>query len=149
MKLGRIITRRIAGWMGEHESVTEPDSLGISGYLALSRLPGITHTLEHRTVLLAARLAAELSQCPWCIERRRHDCRAAGLSGHLILTERDRAALTFVEAVGRARESAEPPGRCVLERARAWLTETELADLTAILAEHHCLECFTPNQSRA
>jgi hypothetical protein len=130
----------------EAEPAQVAGSHAVSGYLALSRLPGIPHTLESRIVLLAARLAAELSACPWCIERCRHECRAAGLSGQLSLTERDRAALTFVEAVARSREVAGQPCESVLQRARCSFSETELADLTAIVAEHHCLETFTTNQ---
>lgn len=119
----------------------------LSGYLALSRLPGFAHTLDQRTTLLAAERAAELSGCRWCIERCRHDCRKAGLRGECVLTERERSALAFVEAAGRAEQSAGQPDELILQQARCCLSDAELAELTAIVAEHHCLESLDSNRS--
>jgi hypothetical protein len=117
----------------------------VSGYLALSRLPGIARTLDTRTSLLAAELAAELSECRWCIERCRHDCRKAGIAGERIYTERERAALAFAEAVARSEVSGKQSSGCMLEHARRYFSEVELAELTAIVAEHHCVELPNPN----
>jgi alkylhydroperoxidase family enzyme len=142
---------RIADWLG---SIGVPPRAGghaLAGYLALGRMPGFSGTLEPRTVLLAAALAAELSGCRWCIDRAQHDWRMAGLPAHLLdqlrayagsrlFTSRERAALALVEAVACARASPRE-----IERAREVLTDNELAELTAIVAEHHCLEVIDSN----
>jgi alkylhydroperoxidase family enzyme len=123
----------------------------VDGYLALSRLPGFGRTLDSRTVLLAERLSAQLSGCQWCIDRTGHDWRVAGLPRQLLdqleaysrcglLSDRERAALAFVEAVARSPATADD-----LHHSRALFSERELAELTAIVAEHHCLEEPDPN----
>jgi alkylhydroperoxidase family enzyme len=61
-------------------------------------------------------------------------------SSSRLFSERERAALAFVEAVARASASTGD-----MDRARAVLSEGELAELTAIVAEHHCLEAITSN----
>ena len=146
---------RLAGWMARHlgwSGVRQtPGRHAIVGYLALSRLPGFGGTLDSRTALLAGALAAQLSGCRWCIDRIGHDWRMAGLpmqlldelraySSSSLFTDRDRAALAFVETVARSPASAGE-----MDQARAVLSESELAELTAIVAEHHCLEDFNSN----
>jgi alkylhydroperoxidase family enzyme len=145
----------LAGWMARHlgwSGVRQaPGRHAIVGYLALSRLPGFGGALDARTALLAGGLAAQLSGCRWCIDRTGHDWRMAGLPSQLLdelsaysssgfFSERERAALAFVEAVARSPAS---PGD--MDRARAVLSESELAELTAIVAEHHCLEDIDSN----
>jgi alkylhydroperoxidase family enzyme len=146
---------RLVGWMARHlgwSGVSQtPGRHAIVGYLALSRMPGFGGTLDDRTALLARGLAAQLSGCRWCIDRTSHDWRMAGLPRHLLdelraysssrlFTDRERAALAFVEAVARSPGS---PGD--IDWARVLLSESELAELTAIVAEHHCLEAIDPN----
>jgi alkylhydroperoxidase family enzyme len=139
---------RCLGWPGVKAT---PGRHAIDGYLALSRLPGFGRTLDDRTVLLAERLSAILSGCRWCIDRTGHDWRVAGLPRQLLdqleacsasglLSERERAALAFVEAVAHSPATADD-----LERPRAHFSERELAELTAIVAVHHCLEITDPN----
>jgi hypothetical protein len=143
--------RRIASRVWQRLArVSQPRAsrlFAVSGYIAMSRLPGFTPALDCRTSLLAAELAAQLSGCRWCIERARHECRKAGAAGQRIFTERERAALEFVEAVARSESTAEQPADHVLERARCFLSDIELAELTAIVAEHHCLESSSFNHS--
>jgi alkylhydroperoxidase family enzyme len=146
---------RLANWMARHlgwSGVTQtPGRHAIVGYLALSRLPGFGGTLDSRTALLGGALAAQLSGCRWCIDRIGHDWRMAGLpvqlldelraySSSSLFTDRERAALAFVETVARSPASAGE-----MDQARAVLSESELAELTAIVAEHHCLEEFNSN----
>ena len=101
--------------------------------------------------VLAGALAAQLSGCRWCIDRIGHDWRMAGLpvqlldelraySSSSLFTDRERAVLAFVETVARSPASAGE-----MDQARAVLSESELAELTAIVAEHHCLEDFNSN----
>jgi alkylhydroperoxidase family enzyme len=141
----------IADWLGSSGVTPAPGEHALVGYLALGRRPGFGGTLEPRTVLLAAALAAELGGCRWCIDRTRHDWRMAGLPAHLLdqlrthggsrlFTGRERAALALVEAVACDRAT---PGE--IDRAREVLSDTELAELTAIVAEHHCLEEIDSN----
>ena len=150
----------LIGWMVRH--LARPASTAVqgphvvAGYLALSRIPGFAGALDGRTALLAARLAAELSGCRWCIDRTAHDWRAAGLPGEQLrdlaaystsgrFSDRERAALAFVEWVTRSQLSGGPGGDLVLLRARQFLAESQLAELTAIVAEHHCLDSLNPN----
>jgi alkylhydroperoxidase family enzyme len=147
MSLVGWMARRL-GWSGERPP---PGRHALVGYLALSRLPGFGGGLDGRTALLAGGLAAQLSGCRWCIDRAGHDWRAAGLPRQLLdelsaysssglFSEHERAALAFVETVARSPASAGD-----VDWARAVLSETELAELTAIVAEHHCLEAITSN----
>jgi alkylhydroperoxidase family enzyme len=146
----------LAGWMARQlgwAGVTRTSGRhAVVGYLALSRLPGFGGTLDSRTALLAGGLAAQLSGCRWCIDRAGHDWRMAGLpvqlldqlgaySSSSLFTDRERAALAFVETVARS-----PVSVGDMDRARAILSEVELAELTAIVAEHHCVEGITSNR---
>jgi alkylhydroperoxidase family enzyme len=150
----------LIGWMARHLGGRQPPAVvgphAVAGYLALSRVPGFPAVLDGRTALLAARLAAELSGCRWCIDRSGHDWRMAGLPGEQLrdlaaystsdrFTERERAALAFVESVARSRLSGGPGDELVLQRARQLLAEGQLAELTAIVAEHHCLDSLNSN----
>jgi hypothetical protein len=117
----------------------------VSGYLAVSRLPGFVRTLDRRTSLLAAEVAAQASECCWCIERCRHEVRQAGLSREQALTDREGTALAFVDAIARAE-----PGQLdelLLLRAQRHLSDAELSQLTAIVAEHHGLGSFDSTQA--
>jgi alkylhydroperoxidase family enzyme len=140
---------RQLGWAGVKRTSGRH---AVVGYLALSRLPGFGGTLDSRTALLAGGLAAQLSGCRWCIDRTGHDWRMAGLpvqlldqlgaySSSSLFTDRERAALAFVETVARS-----PVSVGDMDRARAILSEVELAELTAIVAEHHCVERITSNR---
>jgi AhpD family alkylhydroperoxidase len=129
-----------------------PGANTLAGYLALGRMPGFSGTLDQRLGLLAGVLASELSGCRWCVDRSEHDARRAGLPRESLadlrtyttsplFTPRERAALAFVEAIGTAPDWE----GAVLERAHWYLTDQELAELAAIVAEHHCLESPNPN----
>jgi alkylhydroperoxidase family enzyme len=151
---------KLLGWMarrlGWKPGSAVPGTHAVAGYLALSRLPSFGSALDNRLALLAGALAAELSGCRWCIDRARHDSRSAGLSPELLgklsaysmshgFSQRERAALTFVETVSRAAMGlTDGP---VLQRAREFLSEGELAELTAIVAEHHCAESLNSGQT--
>ena len=115
----------------------------VPGYIALSRLPNVTSSLDDRTALLAARLAAELSGCCWCIERTRHDCRRAGLASEPLSSDRDRVALALVRAIARAGSDARVLDESVLHQAERFFKASELAALIRIAADHHCLESST------
>lgn len=152
MRLPAWLARAVAG----SPSVRVSAAHAIAGYAALSRMPGFGGTLDDRLGRLAAAFAAQLGGCRWCIERSAHEARLAGLSPELLaqlsaysssaeLDERERAALALVETVGcrRMRDCGEP----VLRRARQFFTEHQLAELTAIAAERHCLDSFTFSRS--
>lgn len=112
----------------------------LEGYLALSRFPGLGQSLDQRTALLAACRAAELGGCHWCIERARHECRVAGFGLEGGETERDRAALGFVEAVARAAHAAGEVAPDTFQAAEALFQPRQLAELARIAADNHCLE---------
>jgi alkylhydroperoxidase family enzyme len=136
----------VARWIGWPEMSPRSSPRAIDGYLALSRLPGFGGSLEPRSALLARYLAAQLSGCRWCIDRAGHDWRCRGFpsevlcaldcySSSSLFTARERAALAFVEAVAGSKAPAD-----ALRVAQAHLSDIELAELTAIAADHHCLD---------
>ena len=119
-------------------------------YLALARRPGQTAEVDDRTRLLVRELAAERSGCQWCIDRARHDWRAAGLPVDLLrsltrhatspeLSERDRAALALVDAVARVGSSADSGAATALAQVRRHFSDRGVAELTACLADHHLI----------
>ena len=116
------------------------------GYLALARRPGQSVEVDDRTRLLVSELAAERSGCRWCIDRARHDWRAAGLPMDLLqelsrhdtspgFTEQDRAVLALVDAVACAGGNV----AAALASVRRHFSDRGLAELTACLADHHLL----------
>jgi alkylhydroperoxidase family enzyme len=118
-------------------------------YLALARRPGQTAEVDDRTRLLVRELAAERSGCQWCIDRARHDWRAAGLPVDLLrsltrhatspeLSERDRAALALVDAVASG-GSADSGAATALAQVRRHFSDRGVAELTACLADHHLI----------
>jgi alkylhydroperoxidase family enzyme len=115
-------------------------------YLALGQRPGNAGQVDERLRLLVRELAAERSGCRWCIDRVRHDWRAAGLSMDLLadvgrheeapaFTEPERAALDLVEAVARARDRAGD----ALTRLRRHFSDRATAELIACMADHHLI----------
>jgi alkylhydroperoxidase family enzyme len=119
-------------------------------YLALARRPGQTAEVDDRTRLLVRELAAERSGCRWCIDRARHDWRAAGLPVDLLrslarhatspeLSERDRAALALVDAVACVGGSAASGAAAALAQVRRHFSDRGVAELTACLADHHLI----------
>jgi alkylhydroperoxidase family enzyme len=118
----------------------------VYAYLALGQRPGNAGEVAERTRLLVRELAAERSGCRWCIERTRHDWRAAGLPVDLltelgrhdstaVFTEPERAALALVDAIacatGRAADA--------LARVRRHFSERAMAELVACMADHHLI----------
>ena len=119
-------------------------------YLALARRPGQTAEVDDRTRLLVRELAAERSGCRWCIDRARHDWRAAGLPVDLLrslarhatspeLSERDRAALALVDAVACVGGSGDSSAATALSQVRRHFSDRGVAELTACLADHHLI----------
>jgi hypothetical protein len=81
------------------------------GYLALARHPGNSGALDDRSRLMVRQLAAERIGCR-CIDRARHDWRAAGLPVDLL----------------RRLDRHDPD---------AGLSERATAELIARMADHH------------
>ena len=128
-----------------------PDRVGLLGHLALRRRPGFDPNLDDRTRLLVVQLAAELSGCRWCIDRGRHDWRNARLPSILLrqirayessplFTPRDRAALAFAHAALRAPSCDGDVSPTVLQEARRYFSEGEIAEIAGCLADHHSLD---------
>jgi alkylhydroperoxidase family enzyme len=142
----------LLGWMirrlGWGTATLMPERHAVTGYLARASLSGFSGGLDIRITLIARARAAQLSGCRWCMDRTEHDGRLGRLSPRLLaelstysssaeLSNRERAALAFVEAIAGPAYNTED-----LRRARAVLSEPELAELTAIVAEHHCLDAI-------
>ncbi len=123
----------------------------LPAYAALARYRVGVTDLEPRLRLLVMQLAAERSRCRWCIERGRHLWREAQLSiaelralthyeTSSLFSPRERAALRFTDAVTRFTDAMplEP-----LTRARQYLSEPEIAAVTAAVAEQHFFNPIT------
>lgn len=123
----------------------------LPAYAALARYRITTTDLEPRLRILVMQLAAERSRCRWCIERGRHLWREAQLSldelraltryeTSALFSNRERAALRFTDAVTRYTDAMplEP-----LTRAREYLSEPEIAAVTATVAEQHFFNPIT------
>jgi alkylhydroperoxidase family enzyme len=121
------------------------------GHLAHSRRLGFEARLDDRTRLLASQLAAQLSDCGWCIERGRHDWRNARLPSILLrnlrhhalsplFDDRERAALAFVEAAARSSDGGGSVPDAVFAEARRFFSGGEIAELARRLADHHFLD---------
>lgn len=125
-----------------------PGPRALPAYAALARAGTAAATLDLRLRSLVRQLAAELSGCRWCIEHGRHLWRQAFLSpdelGALrryaaspLFSERERAALSFTEAVSRYRDAAGGIPDAVLAELRRHFTEPEVIALTlAVTGEH-------------
>jgi len=112
--------------------------VNLAGHLALSRLLGFQRTLDERTRLLVSQFEAERSGCRWCIERCRHEWRLTQSATSAPLSERDRAALDFADAVVSGGCAGEIP-EIVFQRTRLVFSDGEIAELTRCLADHHLL----------
>jgi alkylhydroperoxidase family enzyme len=104
--------------------------------------------LEPALRMMVSQLAAERSGCRWCIDRGHHRWREAflplellaALNGYrtsALFSARERAALTFADAITRYSESAGGIPAASLAMARAHFTEAEIGALTELVAETH------------
>ena len=120
----------------------------LPAYAALGRYRFPSGSLEPRLRLMVAQLAAQRSNCLWCIERGRHLWREALLPVELLraldryrtsplFSAKERAALTFADAVTRYTEAAGGIPPAPLLAARAHFSEPEIAALTEAVAETH------------
>jgi alkylhydroperoxidase family enzyme len=104
--------------------------------------------------LLVTQLAAERSRCRWCIERGRHQWRDAQFPVDTLrallryetsagFSSRERAALRFADALTRYSEARGGMPLEPLARARQYLTEPEIAAVTAAAASQHFFNPIT------
>jgi hypothetical protein len=158
VRLGSVFALRLGKLLRRAAPAPISAAYALPGYLALSRVSSRSRVLDQRLSLLAGNLAADLSGCRWCIDRSRHECRCAGLprgvvdrpqsySGEVLISARERAALSFVETIACHHGSADRIDDLVLQQARRFLSEIELAELAAIVAEHHLLEHHVTSHS--
>jgi len=120
----------------------------LPAYAALARYRLGAAELEPRVRLLVSQLAAERSECVWCIERGRHQWREALLPTDVLrslldyessplFTPRERAALTFADAVTRYADSTGGMPEEPLAAVRRHFSEREVAALTEAVAASH------------
>ena len=126
----------------------------LPAYVALGHWSSAGAVLEPRLELLVARMAAELSACPWCLAWTRHLWLRAFLPAALLtevrhyenspaFTERERAALGLAEAVAFHTERDRATPDRVLARARRHFAEPEVARLAAAAAGEHFFDPAT------
>jgi alkylhydroperoxidase family enzyme len=126
----------------------------LPAYAALARFRTGATALEPRLQLLVTQLAAERSHCRWCIERGRHLWREAVLPAEVLralrqyaasplFSNRERAALTFADAVTRYSDATGGMPMEPLASARAHFSEAEVAALTEAVAAMHFFNPIT------
>lgn len=126
----------------------------LPAYAALARFQHSATELEPRLRLLVTQLAAERSRCRWCIERGRHLWREAQFpveplrsllryETSALYSPRERAALTFTDAVTRYSEACGGMPLEPLTRARHYLSEPEIAAITGAAASQHFFNPIT------
>ena len=104
--------------------------------------------LDPRVDLLVRQLAAELSECRWCIEHGVHRWRKAvhpleelaalrHYAASPLFSSRERAALAFTEAVSRYADRAGGIPDALLAELRRHFSEQEVAALTLAVAGEH------------
>ncbi len=100
-------------------------------------------SIEENLLHLVKLRASQINHCAYCIDMHWKDLRALGETEQRLYgldawrespyyTDRERAALAWAEAVTFVAETGVPDS--VYETARAQFSETELADLTMIVA---------------
>ena len=106
--------------------------LGLEAYLAQSSIPpALKHLLKLR--------ASQINGCAYCIDMHWKDARAAGESEQRLYgldawaespyyTDRERAALAYVESVTRVADTHVPDD--VFDRVRSHFSDQEVVDLT-------------------
>jgi len=126
----------------------------LPAYAALARYHSNSIALEPRLHMLVTQLAAERSRCRWCIERGRHLWREAQLpvdalrallryESSALFSNRERAALQFTDAVTRYSEANGGMPLEPLMRVRQYLSEPEIAAVTALVAAQHFFNPIT------
>jgi len=126
----------------------------LPAYAALARYRSNGVELEPRLRLLVTQLAAERSRCRWCIERGRHLWREGQFpidslrallryESSSLFSHRERAALRFTDALTRYSEANGGMPLEPLARARQYLTEPEIAAVTAAAASQHFFNPIT------
>ena len=138
-----------------HPTPPPPPPPGVlPAYAALARYRLGATALEPRLRLLVTQLAAERSQCRWCIERGRHLWREALLPPEVLralsqypasplFSPKERAALAFADAVTRY---ADADGGMPLEpltAVREHFSEAEVAAITEAVAAMHFFNPIT------
>ena len=111
------------------------------GYQAMSALESYVRQsgLEHSLLELVKTRASQINGCAFCLDMHTKDARAGGETEQRLyalsawqetpfFTDRERAALTWTEAVTRVADTHVPDD--VFELVREQFTEKELADLT-------------------
>ena len=125
----------------------------LPAYAALARYHSNTD-LEPRLRLLVTQLAAERSRCRWCIERGQHLWREGQFpvdplrallryETSALFSDRERAALRFTDAVTRYSEARGGMPLEALTHARQYLSEPEIAAVTAAAASQHFFNPIT------
>ena len=134
--------------------VSRPSPRVLPAYAALARYQTNGTDVEPRLRLLVTQLAAERSRCRWCVERGRHMWREGQFpidvlralpryETSALFSNRERAALRFTDAVTRYSEARGGMPLEALTRARQYLSEPEIAAVTAAAASQHFFNPIT------
>lgn len=154
--MGTLVTRLWRALVAPRNSAAVPPGgvRVLPAYAALAHYHSNSIALELRLHMLVTQLAAERSRCRWCIERGRHLWREAQLpvdalrallryESSALFSNRERAALQFTDAVTRYSEANGGMPLEPLMRVRQYLSEPEIAAVTALVAAQHFFNPIT------
>ena len=116
-----------------------------------------TSGLDHRLVLLLKMRASQINGCAYCLDMHSKDARALGETEQRLYsldawaetpfyTDRERAALEWVESITRVSETHVPDE--VFEKLKKHFNEKEIIDLTLVAAMIRSLESHRHSVAR-
>jgi len=146
--IARLISRRIANFFRPPRPAPPSGPAVLPAYAALARFSFGATELPQRLRLLVSQLAAERSECEWCIVRGRHLWREAQLPLDLLaaldafpasglFSDAERAALTFADALTRYSDAVGGMPLEPLTAVRQHFAEPEVAALVETVAAMH------------
>lgn len=148
---------RVMGWLGaapRRDTLPLPGPRGIAAYARAGWGRSSPGALEPRLRLLVTQLAAERSECAYCVQYSRHVGLRGGVPAATLdavadyprssqFSQRERAALALADALTgfAAADGGFAPE--ILERARCHLPEEQIMALVALVATEHFFDPVT------
>ncbi len=148
---------RVMGWIGaapRRDPHPLPGPRGIAAYARVSWGRSSPGALEPRLRLLVTQLAADRSECDYCVHYSRHVGLRGGVpaatldavtnySRSTLFSQRERAALALADALTGFATSDGGFAPEILERARCHLPEEQIMALVTLVATEHFFDPVT------
>lgn len=148
---------RVMGWIGampRRDPQPLPGPRGIAAYARAGWARTSPVALEPRLRLLVTQLAAERSECDYCVHYSRHVGLRGGVPAATLdavtdysrssqFSQRERAALALADALTGFAAADGGFASEILERARGHLAEEQIMALVALVATEHFFDPVT------